>query len=234
MGSGRDARQTVRGEYERLARFSGSPGDHNRFYYNALLAQIPEHVGRVLDVGCGAGEFSHRLAGRAEYVLGLDRSPEMIKRALRDTADCPCLDFAVGDVLEYPLEEGVWDVVAAVAVLHDLPWTAFLERVPRLLRPGGVFLALDCYRATTWTDRLCSAVATVADWGVRRMYPIWGVSEEEGDFWHHRGVSNRCVPFETLRHLVGRYLPGVRLRRHLFWRYSLVWRKPQVGEKARF
>jgi ubiquinone/menaquinone biosynthesis C-methylase UbiE len=66
--------------------------DHNCYYHERLLRALPARCARVLDVGCGAGEFAARLAERAEQVDALDRSPAMIAEARRTVpANVTCL-----------------------------------------------------------------------------------------------------------------------------------------------
>jgi 2-polyprenyl-3-methyl-5-hydroxy-6-metoxy-1,4-benzoquinol methylase len=55
--------------------------DHNAYYQRVLLKQLARPCGRVLDVGCGAGAFAARLAGRAEHVDAVDKSAAMIEAA---------------------------------------------------------------------------------------------------------------------------------------------------------
>jgi hypothetical protein len=38
------------------------------------------------------------------------------------------------------------------------------------------------------------------------------------------------MKLEEIRRVADEVLPGAIVRRHLFWRYSLVWRKPMPGE----
>src|SRR5271169_375781 len=59
--------------------------DNNAYYHRLLLRHLPRPCGRVLDVGCGAGNFAAELAQHAENVDALDRSPAMIEVARRVT-----------------------------------------------------------------------------------------------------------------------------------------------------
>lgn len=78
---------------------SGIDWDHNGFYHRLLLRQLPHRCARALDVGCGAGRFATKLAGRVEHVDALDRSPVMIDAARAVTpGNVTCL---IGDFLRY-------------------------------------------------------------------------------------------------------------------------------------
>jgi trans-aconitate 2-methyltransferase len=89
----------------------------------------------VVDLGCGTGEITSRLAAalpRSE-VLGVDTSQQMLGRAAWLAR--PGLRFELGSIEAI---EGAWDLVFSNAALHWLEDHAAL--VPRLLqkvRPGG-------------------------------------------------------------------------------------------------
>ena len=44
--------------------------------------------------------------------------------------------------------------------------------------------------------------------------------------WEEHGRSDRYLTLAEVRRVCGRVLPGASVRRHLLWRYSVVWRKP--------
>jgi predicted TPR repeat methyltransferase len=55
--------------------------DHNAYYQQVLLRQLPQRCERVLDVGCGAGAFAARLDDHVEHVDAVDKSATMIEAA---------------------------------------------------------------------------------------------------------------------------------------------------------
>jgi len=91
----------------------------------------------ILEVGCGSGWFCEQLAefGR---VTGTDLSDEVLSRAqLR----VPEASFVAGDFLdlEFPLSH--YDVVVSLEVLaHVVDQDAFMAKIARLLRPGGLLM----------------------------------------------------------------------------------------------
>lgn len=109
-------------------------------YGQSLLGLVPPGARRVLDLGCGTGDLTGRLAALAPWVLGVDASPEMIDAA---RAKYPALRFAVMDAANLPFA-GAFDVVFSNAVFHWLTGAdaqaALLAGVRRALKPGGVLI----------------------------------------------------------------------------------------------
>jgi trans-aconitate methyltransferase len=101
-----------------------------------LLAPQPGE--RVLDLGCGTGDLTARIAERGALVTGLDASSEMVSEAKRKH---PSLSFSLADGQELRFE-GELDAVFSNAALHWMPRAdAVAEGVARALRPGGRFVA---------------------------------------------------------------------------------------------
>ncbi len=94
---------------------------------------------RVVDLGCGPGHLTSRLADRwpAAEVLGLDSSPAMIETARQ--LERPRLRFELADLRDWTPPEPV-DVVVSNAALQWVPGhRALLPRFLSALRPGGRF-----------------------------------------------------------------------------------------------
>src|SRR5262245_52484899 len=152
----------VRRDFDRIARISDEGWDHNRHYHPILLQQLPSRCQDVLEVGCGTGSFARLVAGRADRVLALDVSPEMVRVARGRSADCPNIDFEVADVMIRSLPADQFDVVVSIATLHHLPYGATLSRLAMALRPGGTLVVLDLYERSGPVDRLLDLVAVPA------------------------------------------------------------------------
>lgn len=97
-----------------------------------------KHGERILDLGCGTGHLTAKIAEAGAYVVGVDRSPEMVRKAREKY---PALRFEVMDARELALG-GAFDAVFSNATLH---WIKEPEQVivgiGKLLRPGGRFVA---------------------------------------------------------------------------------------------
>ena len=102
----------------------------------SLLAPLPGE--QILDIGCGTGHLTAKIAKCGAKITGIDRSPEMIRQA-REAY--PLIRFEVVEATNIPLETP-FDAVFSNATLH---WIKEPERVvseiERLLKPGGRFVA---------------------------------------------------------------------------------------------
>lgn len=109
----------------------------------------------VLDVGCGTGSLALRLAPSAAHVHGLDLSGEMIRIA-NDKARAQQVEnvtFHVGPFDDtFPaFGHGSLDGICAYSLLHLVEdRAAALERIFRLLKPGGFFVSSTACLGETW------------------------------------------------------------------------------------
>jgi len=114
-------------------------------------ARVTPQATALLDIGCGAGNFSLKLLGRLPglEVTLIDLSRPMLDRAVeRITAASGRVPAAwQGDIRELELGQGCFDLVVAAAVLHhlrdDREWRAVFAKICRSLRPGGSFWIFD-------------------------------------------------------------------------------------------
>ena len=206
------------------------PWDHNAHHHRWILRRLPPRIDRALDVGCGTGELARRLSERAGHVDGVDLDRASIDTARRLTGPACAVDFTCGDVLTLHLQPG-YQVITALAALHHMPFEPALQRLRNLLAPGGTLLVLGLYREQTPTDRLLSAAAVPANLA---MGAVKAPRRRAGGPVP-RPVSMTAptaaatMTLGQIRDAAARQTPGAVIRRHLFWRYSLVYRDPQPG-----
>lgn len=118
--------------YARLAGAQRAMGEH-------LWSRLPDRAQRILDLGCGPGHWSVRLAGRYHKggrVIGLDLAPGMLEEAHQrhgHRAHWLCADAAA-----LPLPDAGLDLVFSNLALQWCPdLEAVLAELHRVLRPGG-------------------------------------------------------------------------------------------------
>ena len=86
-------------DFDRLALLDSEGWTHNNHYHNFILRHVPNNCQNVLEVGCGTGSLARRLAERAQNVLALDLSSEMIRVARSHSADYQNLQFIQADAM---------------------------------------------------------------------------------------------------------------------------------------
>ncbi|MEM1394983.1 MAG: methyltransferase domain-containing protein [Cyanobacteria bacterium P01_D01_bin.116] len=92
----------------------------------------------ILDLGCGTGQLTAKIAESGAEVIGIDSSPEMIEKAQENY---PQLKFKVADARSFELSQSV-DAVFSNAALH---WISeadeVINSINKSLKTGGRFIA---------------------------------------------------------------------------------------------
>jgi SAM-dependent methyltransferase len=186
-------------------------------YHPALLAALPKGAQRALDVGCGEGLLARQLRATIPQVVGIDQDTASIERARR--AQSEPIDYVVGDVLEYPLAPGSFDVVVSVATLHHMDASAGLRRMVELLRPGGVLGVIGLAKRSLPGDIPYYALSLLMQ--ARMGFP---------KSWNHGApmVWPPPLTFAQVCQVSSKELPGSQFRRRILGRYTLLWTKPQA------
>jgi len=113
--------------------------------HEALIGASEIRTGsRVLDVGCGSGEFLRTLGERGAVAAGIDPAPGMVARA-RTLA--PLADIKIGEAERLPWPDATFDVVTAINALQFADDTInALTEFARVLAPGG------CVAIANWAE----------------------------------------------------------------------------------
>ncbi|WP_207956924.1 class I SAM-dependent methyltransferase [Rubrobacter tropicus] len=218
-------------DFDRIADLSGTGGwDHNVHYHAFLLEQLPLRLGEALEVGCGTGQFARSLAERCERVLAIDLSPRMIEVARDRSKEHANIEYAVADANSWEFPEERFDCVASITTLHHLPLAPTLARIRDALKPGGTLLVLDLYQVRSVGDYLVGALGFPASKALK-LAKTGRLSNRQSPelrrAWEEHGATDRYPTLAEVRGACAEAgLRGAKVRRHLLWRYSLVWRKP--------
>ncbi|MCH6159437.1 class I SAM-dependent methyltransferase [Streptomyces marispadix] len=214
------------------------PFDHNDHYHRLLLRHVPYGCRTALDVGCGTGRFARRLAQRGIEVDAVDRSAQVIEAAVSAAPDDEAGNrprFRLADVTSAQLPQGRYDFVSCLASVHHMPFRPAVEALRGALAPGGTLVVLGCYPERSPVDYAWSGAAIPVNAVARaavavrercaggrsvlpRLSP--GVPPRV-----RAPVARPEVPLKQIRQQAAELLPGSTVRRLLFWRYLLVYRR---------
>jgi ubiquinone/menaquinone biosynthesis C-methylase UbiE len=220
----------VRDDFDHVARIAerfhaatdGPPEPHERY----LLRHVPRPCDAVLELGCGTGELSRRLASLAHTVVALDLSTEMIRVARSRSARLSNIQYVVGDMTTIPLPGGSFDCVVSVNTLHHVDGMQALRAMRNALRPGGTLLVADLLDRPGIRNLPINLLAGA----VRLMRrAILDRRTRRGALhaaYKAHGCGESHPTLAEARALVAAELPEAVVRGHLLWRYSVVWQAP--------
>ncbi len=192
--------------------------NHNTAYHPWLIGIAARHHGHVLDVGCGEGLLVQRLAAVSASVVGVDPDADAVRRARQRLRSVHNASVELTGFAGLRTAERPYDVITFVASLHHLPLRETLEKAREILPPAGelAVVGLSANKsAADWAwSALCTPPARAGSWLHRETRDI-GVT-----------VAQPCESLAEIRRVAGAVLPGARIRRALYYRYRLHWRKP--------
>jgi trans-aconitate methyltransferase len=131
------------------AHYAANTGHHRRYDDEFLATLALGSSDRVLDVGCGAGDFTAKVAALVPdgHVVGLEPQPSMIDVARRQAQPNQSFVLAPAQDLARAVGSGEpFDVVMSRSVLHWVPADdhhSVLEQCHAALRGGGL-LRIEC------------------------------------------------------------------------------------------
>ncbi len=135
-----------------VERFSGFADcyDDTRPRPPAALVDVLTQLARaprprlVVDLGSGTGLSTRIWAGRADAVVGIEPNADMRREAEKRTAGLAGIRYQEGLSTATGLPDACADIVTISQALHWMEPAPTLGEVARILRPGGVFAAIDC------------------------------------------------------------------------------------------
>ena len=107
---------------------------------------------KVVDIGCGPGNWSYQAAlCGAKSVDGFDINEEMVQLAKQATSQFSTVNIHVGDVMKMPYDNNVFDVALSVYVTCNIQLEAFISHFKdlyRVLVPGGKAMIINITKAS--------------------------------------------------------------------------------------
>jgi 2-polyprenyl-3-methyl-5-hydroxy-6-metoxy-1,4-benzoquinol methylase len=222
-------REKVREDFDAIARLADRHGGGTDRYESFLLSLIPREAASVLDVGCGLGRLTAKLAAANREVLGVDLSPEMISRARRNAGATEKIAFLCCDFLEHDFASRQFDCVITSAALHHVPADIAVPRMAGLLRAGGRLIIHDMRADAGMLDQVCSHAAMAQVAFARLLHTGRARSPRAlREAWARHGAGETYLTLSEAQALANHLLPCSRVFNHWLWRYTIVWDKPDA------
>ena len=161
------------------------------------LASLAGPDGAVLDLGCGTGEITRRLAGRVGRIDAVDPSAPMLAKARTlPGGDHPDLTWIHGYAEDAPIRPP-YDLVYAAAALHWMDWAVVLPRVRDALTPDGVLAIVgDASLPVPWAARAQPVIDRYSTNRDYRPYNLQSELEQRGLFRETGRYRTEPVPFD--------------------------------------
>jgi arsenite methyltransferase len=158
--------------------------DHHSDITDQTLALMDlQGADRVLDLGCGTGWASRRIARVAGEVVGLDVADEMLRRAEKSSSAFKNLRYLWGSAESIPAADNHFSKVLSVeSFYYYANQGQALDELRRVMAPGGkLFILINLYKDNHYSLR----------WVSELKVPVQALSEKEYiDLLENHGFSN--------------------------------------------
>ncbi|MGN0655682.1 MAG: class I SAM-dependent methyltransferase [Ruminiclostridium sp.] len=153
----------------------------SRNIYDFIIREIKKTLNRdmiVLELACGTGIISEKVAGRVKLFEATDFSEDMIRKAKEKIHSCR-LHFSVQDATNLPYASETFDAVIISNALHIMPSPEkALYEIVRVLKPNGIMIAPTFTMADTFLGKI----------------QMW-IMELSGFKVYHKWTSNAFVEY---------------------------------------
>jgi 2-polyprenyl-3-methyl-5-hydroxy-6-metoxy-1,4-benzoquinol methylase len=199
--------------------------DHNQQYQKCLLKNIPKNCNCILDVGCGTGELTKKLAPFSKEIIGIDVSENMINEAKKRNGDekIKYIKISVEKYLEET--EKQFDVIISIAALHHMNEEEILKIMKNKLTKDGKILILDLVKTKTIPEWILGVTAALLNPII--MFIMRGrlkITKEEKEAWAGHFQYDTYLTINEAKGIVKKALGKGKVRRHFFWRYSILYK----------
>lgn len=219
-------KEQIISDFDKLSNFEDTDlWNHNNHYFEFLKSKICQNGKSALEVGCGNGNFCAVLSPMFENVIGLDISPKTINKA-KEYSNAKNVQYEIGDYLQIRYPENSFDLIVSIATVHHFSLLDFLRKAKSEIKSGGQIVILDLYRPKTLKERITEILAVFLNF-IYQLVINKGLSENR-----HRKIlmdkhqeNDVYLTIQEVKDMIKHEFTTAEFNKHLFWRYSLIWKK---------
>jgi SAM-dependent methyltransferase len=160
--------------------FSDRGGNIQNKIYDLVFKYIEFNgFGKILDIGCGNGKLTIRLAKKFpnSYLYGIDYWGGMwgySEKSCTDNAMCEGVDsqiiFKKASASSLPFDENTFDMAISNFVFHEVIDTkkkiVLIKEALRILKPGGSFVFQDLFLSSFYYGNIDNLIDEIKSWGI--------------------------------------------------------------------
>ena len=180
--------------WQRTAKSYGPFMKHSKKLYDAIGERMRPGLTRemnVLELACGSGHLSFRLAGAVRLWEATDFSENMIAEARKQPRSSR-LHFSVQDATDLPYAPDSFDAVVISNALHIMPRPELaLAEIRRVLKPGGALFAPTFVHGRGAGFRLRARLLALAGF---KVYSKWTLGGFERFISEHNFQVRQTAP----------------------------------------
>ncbi|MFW5983398.1 MAG: class I SAM-dependent methyltransferase, partial [bacterium] len=191
--------------------------NHNTHYHKLMLKHLPEKHVSALDIGSGFGLFSFRLSSTFKDVVSLEPDQKSINYSKLKYKCQDNITFIGNSFLENNFEDRKFDFISAIASIHHMDFEAALEKMKKLLKPGGKMAILGLYKESSVLDYFFSLTAVLPN------YIMNSLSTKKKESAYEMITTLPKITIKEIKQASDSILKKYHFKRLLFWRYLLVY-----------
>jgi len=218
--------ELLKQDFDVFAKIYNPKWNHNIHYFNYLLKHIPDNCESILDIGCGNGDFARLISKKSKKVKGIDISPVMISVAESRSENYHNIEYEIGNAFHKNIPKESYDCVVSIGTFHHFHLEDVLFKSMEWVKKGGLLIVLDVYKPKTIYDYMFSGMAILPDiFHTLVKNKHLRESKEIRRAWKKHKEHDRIITFRDVCKAAFRASATVKIKRHLYWRYSLICKK---------
>jgi 2-polyprenyl-3-methyl-5-hydroxy-6-metoxy-1,4-benzoquinol methylase len=117
-----------------------------------------------------------------------------------------------------------FDIIISIAALHHMDEEKVLSLMKNKLTENGKILILDLFQNRTMIDYIQTVIATILNPLIMLIKTgKLRESKNEWDAWAEHSQYGKYLTIIEIKNIAKRILEYAKIKRHLFWRYSLIY-----------